>query len=161
MKYLKYVLASGMAAMGFLLLHYLLTRQPIRFGANAVPESASVATVLIGYALTVMGVLLGTGYRSLQAMKVAGKDFPGLPNFSRQMGRSVDLWMGLFASPIVFALILQSTGGAGWAAITAIALQNGFSCTVVISGIAPQRQAHDLDRARPTLAPDRSSTSGG
>ena len=86
-----------------------------------------------GYAVTLAGVALGSSYRELQRRQAKGhRQIKSVRSFFRSVLRSIDFWMGICASPMVFALILQSAGGASTAALTAIGLQNGFCCTGAI-----------------------------
>jgi hypothetical protein len=58
-----------------------------------------------------------------------------VPLFFKNVFTSIDLWMGLFGAPIVYALLWKSLEGGSVAGLTVIALQNGFCCTVIIANL--------------------------
>jgi hypothetical protein len=122
------------AVVGFLAWRYLITAQPLQFGANEIPETQKVSVVVYGYLVTLLGVLLGSAYRELQARKERGDTQIGnISSFAKSVALSIDLWISLCGSPIVYALLWRSLDGGNVAGLTVIALQNGFCCTMVIS----------------------------
>jgi hypothetical protein len=89
---------------------------------------------LYGYLVTLVGVILGSAYRELQAHKERGD--PQIRSFSlfaKSVFLSVDFWMRSCRSPIVYALLWKSLDGGNVAGLSVIALQNGFCCTMVVS----------------------------
>ena len=135
-----------MAARCLLLYLYLaVSSGPIRFGAAAVVEPFGSGQLIFGYLMTLLGVLLGTAYRRLQHLRDTGiKEIPSFPRFSRSIFLSIEFWLGICGSPLVYALLVRSTEGGGLAGLTTIAIQNGFFCTVIIAGLAakpPEVQA--------------------
>ncbi len=90
--------------------------------------------------MTVLGVVLGSAYRELQKMKEAGKTTVD-GAFFKNFLTSIDLWMSLIGSPLVYALLWKSVEGGSIASLTLIALENGFCCNVVISNIVRRRTA--------------------
>lgn len=122
----------------------------IRFGAVAVAESNGALMLAYGYAMTVLGVALGSAYRNLQDRQKRGqKKIAAIGAFLRGVFTSIDFWLGLVASPLVYALLLRSTEGGSVSGLTAIALQNGFCCTVIVSGIMEKGGQED-GPAKPT-----------
>jgi hypothetical protein len=133
-KIAKMFLYVLLASIGFFAWHYLVTAQPLRFGANETPETQKVSVVIYGYLVTLAGVVLGSAYRELQARKERGETQIGsVPAFAKSVVLSIDFWTSLCGSPIVYALLWRSLDGGNIAGLTVIALQNGFCCTMVIS----------------------------
>lgn len=117
---------------------WLLVRTPVRFGAVAVSSSSGVWRLVYGYAMTVFGVIFGTAYRNLQSLRDKKEtNIPGIGPFFQSVFLSVDFWLGVCGSPLVYALIVQATEGGSIAGLTVMAIQNGFFCTVVIAGLNP------------------------
>lgn len=141
------ITAALIVAAGCLLLYLYLavSSGPIRFGAAAVAEPFGSGQLIFGYLMTLLGVLLGTAYRRLQHLRDAGiKEIPSFRRFSRSIFLSIEFWLGICGSPLVYALLVRSTEGGGLAGLTTIAIQNGFFCTVIIAGLAakpPEVQA--------------------
>ncbi len=134
MKVIKMFLYVALAVVGFLASRFVITAQPLRFGANAIPETQTVTVVLYGYLVTLAGVVLGSAYRELQARKDRGEtQISNVSAFAKSVLLSIDFWTSLCGSPIVYALLWRSLDGGNVAGLTVIALQNGFCCTVVIS----------------------------
>jgi hypothetical protein len=134
MKIAKVTLFVALACIGFLVWRYLVTAQPLQFGANETPETQGLGTVLYGYLVTLVGVVLGSAYRELQARKERGEtQIANVPSFAKSVLLSIDFWTSLCGSPIVYALLWKSLQGGNMAGLTVIALQNGFCCTMVIS----------------------------
>ncbi len=113
---------------------FLAEDAPLRFGAVAAPQEPSVWYMISGYFITVVGVFLGSVFRELHELKKLKKktlDNPVL--FIKNVTLSIDLWMGLCAAPLVYALLLKNLGGGGMAGLFTIALENGFCCTLMAS----------------------------
>ncbi|HYO11972.1 MAG TPA: hypothetical protein VE685_02110 [Thermoanaerobaculia bacterium] len=131
---------------GFSLWLFLIRSEPIRFGAHAVPEEPGLGALVFGYLVTVVGVVLGSFYRELKRRQEQG--ITSIDNFrayASSVVRSIDLWMGLFASPLVYALILKTTDGASLSGVTIIGLENGFFCTLVLEAATRrQQQQHQV-----------------
>lgn len=101
--------------------------------------------VVYGLAVTLVGVVLGTAYRELQCMKQAGhRRIRGVRQLVTSVVYSIDFWMGLCGSPILFSIIWQSAGQLAVGPLTIIAIQNGFCCTLVLPAL--------LGRKDPNLA---------
>lgn len=125
-----------LAAIGFVVTYYLISNQPLRFGANEAPQQQGWLIILYGYVVTVVGVLLGAVYRGLQLQRQQGSTSVENPKaFARGILLSIDLWMSLCSSPIVYALIWKSLEGGNAGGLTIIALQNGFCCQTVLSSL--------------------------
>lgn len=119
---------------------WLMVRNPVRFGAVAVTASSGSGRLILGYILTLVGVIVGTAYRELQSRKDKGETIlPDFNLFLKSIFLSIDFWLGICGSPLVYALIVQATEGGGMAGLAVMAIQNGFFCTVVISGLTPTK----------------------
>lgn len=98
-----------------------------------------ILTAVVGFLITLVGVVLGATYRVLSSMK-EGEGRRSIGRFSvffRRVFHSIDLWMSLAAAPIVYGLILQSILAMSLAGLTIVALQNGFFCLALVSSLRP------------------------
>lgn len=139
-KILTYLLPPVALVAGFVIWYYLISDQALRFGAQEIPQQQSWGVISYGYLMTVLGVVLGSAYRELQKMKEAGQtQING--TFFKNLLTSIDLWMSLIGSPLVYALLWKSVEGGSIASLTLIALENGFCCNVVISNIVKSKTA--------------------
>src|SRR5262245_27800241 len=82
---------------------------PILGGLARPPSTTDWGRVVLGYVMTVAGVVLGTGFRRASALQQQGRrtiaDFPA---FASGILRATDLWMGVFAAPIVAGIVFSS-----------------------------------------------------
>lgn len=133
---LRLVAYLALAVAGFLIFKHLATRQPLRFGANEAPATQNIGVVFYGYLVTLVGVLLGSAYRELQARRDRGDtQLKSVSEFAKSVLRSIDFWLSLCGSPIVYALLWKSLEGGSQAGLTIMALQNGFCCTMVVGAL--------------------------
>ena len=133
MKY-KFFLFPLLAIIGFVAWWRLVQPQQLQWGAQSIPASDNFLIVVYGYAVTLIGVMLGSGYRELQKLREGGKtNIENVGLFFKGIFSSIDLWMGLLGSPIVYALLWKSIDSSNVSGLTIVALQNGFCCTVIIS----------------------------
>jgi len=101
-----------------------------------------------GYLATVAGVILGSVYRQLRQLQ--DRRVQKVPKgFLGNCLRSIDLWMGLCASPIVFALLMQASAGMNLPGIAIVALENGFCCLLIVNGFVTKTQAANAPSAAP------------
>lgn len=146
-RWTKIIVYLLLAVIGIVGWRYLIHSEPLRFGANAVPEQQTTGVMLYGYAITLLGVVLGSAYRELQARKQRGETrLTSVQEFAGSVFLALDFWMSLCGSPLVFALIWKSMEGGSVAGLSTIALQNGFCCTVVISSLMAKPQQPVLER---------------
>jgi hypothetical protein len=106
-------------------------------------NSLKAILVVYGYFTLVVGVFLGSGYRNLKDRQAAGGKTLRIKEFIGEVFHSVDFWLGLFGSPVVYAILLQaidltniSIGSA--AGLTLVGLQNGFVCQSIADAIRPK-----------------------
>jgi hypothetical protein len=136
------VLYLALAYIGFAGFKYLATNQPLRFGTNEVPATQGLGVISYGYLITLVGVLLGSAYRELQARRDKGETQLGsVTEFATTVLRSIDFWLSLCGSPIVYALLWKSLEGGNRAGLTIMALQNGFCCTMVVGALVKRGPA--------------------
>jgi hypothetical protein len=116
--------------------------------------------VVYGYLTLVVGVFLGSGYRNLKERRAAGGKILKINKFLGEVFQSVDFWLGLFGSPVVYAILLQaidltnvSFGSA--AGLTLVGLQNGFVCQSIADAIRPKGSSVPGS----SIAPGSSATS--
>ena len=92
------------------------------------------------YLATVIGVFLGSFYRGLSALRISGtRRVPS--GFAAARLRSVDLWLGLVASPIVFVFLLRTTDGMSLPGLIIVGLENGFCELVVIESLMQRKES--------------------
>lgn len=134
---MKILIAIALAVGGFVAWYFMTRGSGGRmFGGVAAPPESQVWLGLYGYVATVCGVFLGSGYRALEAMRARNetevKDFK---HFFTSFLRSIDFWMAMFASPIVYAMIWKTFNQQDFAALSIVALENGFACLAVVSSL--------------------------
>jgi hypothetical protein len=117
------------------------------FGLLAGNSISRLLTISVGYGATVAGALLGAVYRDLRARQRHGETHIESPlSFFGELLRSINLWLAITGSPIVFALLLKTTSGMGLSGIVVVALENGFSCLLVLDSLAGEK---NRSRSRP------------
>lgn len=133
------------AAVGFAIYWWIVI--PREHGLFAV-EDRELTKLLVGFGATVAGVVLGSAYRHLARLKERGIET--MESFRAHAGiivRSVDLWMGLLASPVVYGLLLQSLAEMGQAGLVIVALENGFCCLLIAESFV--NRGHTAPAATP------------
>jgi len=95
----------------------------------------------IGYVLLIVGIVLGVLARALLRMHDTGHETFEIRPFLGSAWRRVDLWMALFASPVLYGGLLSSfdlTPGP----FAYLALQTGFSSYVVVRTVLEGKSSH-------------------
>ena len=146
MRQIKLVGLTLLAVLGaYIWFRYV--RQTQAFGMFEGADRDALSKAVLGYCATVFGVLVGSGYRCLKQLRETGVTVIDNPKaFVSQLLRSVDLWLGLFGSPIVYLLLLQSSPGMSLPALVTVAIENGFCCLIIVNGFLGQM---DQQGARP------------
>jgi hypothetical protein len=101
-------------------------------------SGAAESTVKFGvtFVAVIAGVILGSLYRSLKYLADRGTvTIKNLRRFLSRSFRSVDMWLGLVASPVVYAVLLQTADGMELAGLVFTGLQNGFCCLVIANAL--------------------------
>lgn len=136
----RLVTAKVLAIIGLIFwVYYIITYV---FGVpvflNTEDNSRVVAQVgfgVYGYVILLVGVMLGAIYQELKVAKAEGKRIE-IGSTMRRAAGTADFWLGVFASPVVYAVLLQAidmtnvTMGS-FVGITLVGLQNGFVCNTV------------------------------
>ncbi len=111
--------------------------QGTNFGAVAIEDSPALK-ILIAYLITLLGVLLGTIYRNLQERKLKGRNSINKPGaFFKSVFKSIDFWMSLCASPLVFMVLYNSISNSSFSSLAVIAFENGFFITLIMDKLIP------------------------
>lgn len=88
-----------------------------------------------GYCTMVVGMVLGVLCRALIAEKAQGAQTVNIGAFILSKTRSIELWISLMASPLVFGSILRTGADLSTGAFVAFSLQTGFSSYVLIESL--------------------------
>jgi len=125
---------------------------------NANSTSNQVILIGYGYVVLLVGVFLGSVYRQLKALPTDKKIKIGA--VVRSAFGSKDFWLGMFASPVVYVILLQAINLDRFTlpaliGVTLVGLQNGFVCNVVADGLIAGRPAPAQTGGQP--ASDRTS----
>ena len=100
---------------------------------------------LYGYITLLIGVFLGAVYQSLiYERDNNNRRAVNIGKVIHDAVQSVDFWIGLFASPVVYAVLLQavdleSISAGAIFSLTLISLQNGYVCNRVADSVLNQR----------------------
>jgi hypothetical protein len=118
---------------GFFAYWYLAPRNAPLGMFEGADESGTVR-IIASFLATVAGVFLGSIYRELRRLQDAGtKQIDNASAFAIGMMRSVELWMGLAGSPIVYALLLKTSDGMSMSGLVITGLENGFCCLIILN----------------------------
>jgi len=118
------------AIVGFGAFWYMVPRDEA-FGMFEGTGHANLSRIILSFAATIGGVVLGSFHRQLRRLGTV--TIPDVPAFFSQVFRSVDLWLGLAGAPVVYALLLQSTDGMSAPGLLLVGLENGFCCNVIVN----------------------------
>ena len=93
-----------------------------------------------GYLTLVVGVALGTIYRHLSSISGDDRKSINIRDVIGQSFRHADFWMAMFASPVVYAILLpavdlETISAAAIFSLTLIGLQNGFVCNALAESL--------------------------
>lgn len=129
------VIALFLGLIGY---QFLVPRE-VSFGLFSSDDGAATLRYGVTFAATIVGVVLGSIYRGLKLLKETNQSqIP--PGFFVGRFRSVDMWIGLVASPIIFALLLKASDGMTLAGLVVMALENGFCALIIIDSLNPTQQ---------------------
>jgi len=132
---MKIILAFLAVLLGVAGYYYLMSSQDSNHGFFEIDESTGekIGVLAYGYIVTLFGVLCGGAYRTLTVMKDRQEEISSISWLMKKIFLSVELWLGLFGSPLAFALIAQSLDIENLASVTVIGIENGFCCTIIVS----------------------------
>lgn len=112
------------------------------FGMFEGAGQSGVWRLVLSFGATVCGVILGSIYRALRKLQDSEVlMIRNIAEFIDNMLRSVDLWLGLAGSPLVYALLLKSSDGMSLSGLITVALENGFCCLLIINGFIATKGA--------------------
>lgn len=97
----------------------------------------------VAFLSVVLGVILGSFYRQLKQLN--SQRIESLRSFFANTFRSVDMWLGLVGSPVLFALLLRATDGISVEGMVIIGLENGFCCLLLLNGLLQQEPSQVKD----------------
>ncbi len=103
-------------------------------------EGVSIAwwlTLVAGYCCLIIGIVLGVLARVLLREKERGSEKVELRAFVKKSFASIDLWISLIASPVVYGGILRSGTEMSYGAFIYFSLQTGFSSYLAIRSLLP------------------------
>lgn len=91
---------------------------------------------IYGYLTLLVGVFIGAVYQEIKAAKTTGSTHIKIIQITRQALNSADFWLGIFASPVVYAVLLQAVNMeeisvGGFIGLILVGLQNGFVCNTI------------------------------
>jgi hypothetical protein len=126
------VLCAGLGFAGF----WWLSPRSDNFGMFESGAADATLRIVLSFAAVIVGVVLGSLYRTLKSLGDEGKkDIGNAGRFLSRAFRSIDMWLGLVAAPLVYAVLLQSTSGMALSGLVVVGLQNGFCCLVVANAL--------------------------
>lgn len=138
-------LARTLALIGLVFWSYYVLRHilDVPLFLNSAGESSLPLQLAFGayaYAVLLMGVVLGAIYREIRARRQAGRKTIKITAVMRHSVGTTDFWLGVFASPVIFAMLLQAVDLtnirlSGFVGITLVGLQNGFACNAVADAL--------------------------
>lgn len=132
------VVAIAVGFFGF----WRLAPRTTTFGMFGGEGEAQFGRIALSFSATILGVVLGTLYRSLRRLQESGATaIENVRAFFSGLLRSIDLWLGMAGSPIVFALVLQSTSGMTVPGLLLVGLENGFCCLIVVNAFVGRAEA--------------------
>ena len=109
--------------------------------------ASEIALGVYGFVILLIGVFLGAVHNRLKAEKDGGASDIAIGKVIAVALRTPDFWLGIFAAPVVYVILLQAVdletvSAAKIFALTLVGLQNGFVCNTAADGLiskgAPQ-----------------------
>ena len=138
-------LALLLAALGLIFWVYYVLKYvfelPLFLAAqDGIGLSTQLLFLAYGYLTLVVGVILSSIYKELKLEKSRGRRRIKIQTVLRNAMRSPEFWMGVFASPVVYVVLLQAVdleniSIGGFVAVTLVGLQNGFVCNSIADAL--------------------------
>jgi hypothetical protein len=135
---LKKSLAIALAILGLLIwlgyAYYYVLDFPLFLTEGKDGVWRQILIIVYGYTTLVIGVFLGSVYRRLK--RIGDEERVDIRAVIKSAITSTDFWLGMFASPVVYIILLQAISLdtfslPAFIAITLVGLQNGFVCNIV------------------------------
>lgn len=106
--------------------------------------AAQIGFGCYGYAVLLIGVVLGALYHEVGAAKEGDTRQIEIRSVIRNAFGSTDFLLGVFASPVVYAVLLQAVDltnitASGVLGVTPVGLQNGFVCNTIAESMVKSR----------------------
>ncbi len=140
----------GLVFWVFYILKYVFELPLFLAAEDGIGLSTQILFLVYGYLTLVVGVILGAVYKELKLEKSRGRRRIKIAKVLRGSMQTPEFWMGIFASPVLYVILLQAVNLdsitiGGFIAVTLVGLQNGFVCNSI---------ADALFEKSPTLNPD-------
>lgn len=134
---MKMLLAISGLAIGLVGFQFLVPREE-SFGLFSAEDGDASFKYAMTFLATVLGVIIGSAYRGLRELSDRGiKELP--KGWFASRFQSVDMWLGLIASPIIYALLLRASDGMSLPGQIILALENGFCALIIIDSFSKQK----------------------
>lgn len=121
---------------GFILWWFFSPEQDsnLRFFDTTSSESSlnDIINIAFGYTILLAGIVLGTWCRALIEKRDRGVNTINIRQFIKESFKSIDLWISVIASPIIYGSIVSNAGDINFGAFIYLALQTGFSSYIVV-----------------------------
>lgn len=88
---------------------------------------------IISYCFLLFGVAGGAICRELIQRRSKGQRRVKILSVGKGIFRSIDFWIGVCGSPLIFAGVLSNTSEMTLEGLCMVAIENGFTCTIVVS----------------------------
>ncbi|MBB2962534.1 hypothetical protein [Methylobacterium sp. R2-1] len=135
-----FLAAAGLVFWVVYVLKFILGDSLFLAGADDTKIGVQIAFGVYGYLTLLVGVFVGAVYQEIKSQKGAGNVEIAIgPSIGRAL-RGADFWLGIFASPVVYAVLLQAVNletitASGFVGLTLVGLQNGFVCNTIAETI--------------------------
>jgi hypothetical protein len=159
---MKYLLAALSVPAGFLAWAWLFRThdgKAVMWGPSGQPDSPwDYLELGAAYMALLVGVVLGVLVRGLLELKQRGRETIHLSRYIRQASRDMDLWISVFASPVLFGGILRQGVSLEVMPLLFFSLQTGFSSHLAIRSLLRPVGPEDAGDKGGTVAFDNQST---
>ncbi len=92
--------------------------------------SSKMLNGILGYLFLVFGAIFGSAFRLLVDLRKKGRKTIKLWTLIKSTMKSIDLWVGISLSPIIYPIILKQAN-IDLSAFIILAFENGFFCSVI------------------------------
>ena len=107
---------------------------------------SQVGLAAFGFAVLLIGVFLGAVYNQIKAERANEVTQIDIGAVTKTALKTPDFWLGIFAAPVVYVILLQAVDldtptTAKFLALTLVGLQNGFVCNTIADALI-NKQTH-------------------
>jgi hypothetical protein len=140
----KILAAAGLIFWAYYFFTYLLGAPLFLNTEDDNRVATQIGFAVYGYVVLLVGVMLGAVYQELKIAKAEGKKQILIGSTVRRATKTADFWLGMFASPVVYAVLLQAIDLtnvtiASFVGSTLVGLQNGFVCNTIADSLINNR----------------------